>query len=203
MGRNLQREFEQEPQVIMTTPLLEGLDGVQKMSKSLGNYIGIEEPPGEMFGKVMSISDELMWRWYELLTDLTVSEISDLRSQIDKGMNPRDAKIRLAKLIIRDFHSRADADIAEEEFDRRFVKREAPDEVEEKQIAAGTYRLAELLTESGLTSSKGEAKRLIEQGGVKVNGEKATAPAAEMTIGTGDTVLLQAGKLRFLRLTTG
>ncbi len=203
MGRNLQREFEQEPQVIMTTPLLEGLDGVQKMSKSLGNYIGIEEPPGEMFGKVMSISDELMWRWYELLTDLTVSEISDLRSQIDNGMNPRDAKVRLAKLIIRDFHSQVDADAAEEEFNRRFVKREAPDEVEEKQIAAGTYRLAELLTESGLTSSKGEAKRLIEQGGVKVNGEKATAPAAEMTIGNGDTVLLQAGKLRFLRLTTG
>ena len=200
MGRNLQREFEQEPQVIMTTPLLEGLDGVQKMSKSLGNYIGIEEPPGEMFGKVMSISDELMWRWYELLTDLSISEISNLRSQIDQGSNPRDAKVRLAKSIIKDFHSQAGADAAENEFNRRFVKKEVPDEVEEKQIAAGTYRLAELLTETGLTLSKGEAKRLIEQGGVRVNGEKATAPASEVTINAGDAVLLQAGKLRFLKL---
>ena len=200
MGRNLQREFEQEPQVIMTTPLLEGLDGVQKMSKSLGNYIGIEEPAGEMFGKVMSISDELMWRWYELLTDLSISEISNLRSQIDQGSNPRDAKVRLAKSIIKDFHSQAGADAAENEFNRRFVKKEVPDEVEEKQIAAGTYRLAELLTETGLTLSKGEAKRLIEQGGVRVNGEKATAPASEVTINAGDAVLLQAGKLRFLKL---
>src|SRR5688572_26550493 len=116
MGRNLQREFEQEPQAIMTTPLLEGLDGVQKMSKSLGNYIGIEEPPGEMFGKVMSISDDLMWRWYELLTDLTAAEISSLRSEVEGGKNPRDVKVSLAKLIITDFHPQADADAAEEEF---------------------------------------------------------------------------------------
>lgn len=200
MGRNLQREFEQEPQVIMTTPLLEGLDGVQKMSKSLGNYIGIEEPPAEMFGKVMSISDELMWRWYGLLTDLTVDEISNLRSQIENGMNPRDAKVQLAKSIIKDFHSQADADAAEDEFNRRFVKKEVPDEVDEKPIDAGTYRLAELLVQTGLAASKGEAKRLIEQGGVRVNGEKATAPASEISINSSDSVLLQAGKLRFLRL---
>jgi tyrosyl-tRNA synthetase len=148
----------------------------------------------------MSISDELMWRWYELLTDLALSEISELRSQIEKGTNPRDVKVQLAKLIIKDFHSQSDADAAEDEFNRRFVKKEVPDEVEERELAGGTYRLAELLTETGLAASKGEAKRLIEQGGVRVNGEKATAAAAEIMVVAGDSILLQAGKLRFLRL---
>ncbi len=201
MGRNLQREFEQEPQVIMTTPLLEGLDGVQKMSKSLGNYIGVDEPPSEMFGKVMSISDELMWRYYELLTDLSESEISNLKSQIDQGENPRNVKVNLAKLIIKDFHSQSAANEAEEEFDRRFVKKEVPDDVEEKSVAAGSYRLADLLVETALAASRGEAKRLIEQGGVRVNGEKAFSASAEISIATGDSILLQAGKLRFLRVT--
>src|SRR5687768_17849255 len=145
MGRNLQREFAQEPQVIITTPLLEGLDGVNKMSKSLGNYIGVTESPTEMFGKVMSISDELMWRYYELLTDLNLSEISNLRSEIEAGKNPRDVKVDLAKMIIRDFHSQADADVAEGEFNRRFVQKEIPDEIEEKQIDTGSYQLSELL----------------------------------------------------------
>jgi len=202
MGRNLQREFDQEPQVIMTTPLLEGLDGVQKMSKSLGNYIGIEESPNEMFGKVMSISDDLMWRYYELLTDLSESEISGRRSKCESGSeNPRNAKVNLAKLIIRDFHSKKDAESAEDEFNRRFVKKEAPEEVEERTIAIGSYRLAELLVDTGLAASKGEAKRLIEQGGVRVNGEKATAASSELSIANGDSVVLQAGKLRFLRIT--
>ena len=116
MGRNLQREFDQEPQVIITTPLLEGLDGVKKMSKSLGNYIGIDEPANEMFGKVMSISDDLMWKYYELLTDLSHLEITDLRPQIESGENPRNIKVNLAKLIIKDFHSQTDADAAEEDF---------------------------------------------------------------------------------------
>ncbi|QQS31625.1 MAG: tyrosine--tRNA ligase [Acidobacteriota bacterium] len=200
MGRNLQREFEQEPQVIITTPLLEGLDGVQKMSKSLNNYIGIEEPPSEMFGKVMSISDELMWRYYELLTDLTTSDISDLRSEIEKGENPRNLKVKLAKLIITDFHSAADADAAEEDFNRRFVKKEVPDEIEERIIAAGSYNLAQLLADTGLSASKGEARRLIEQGGVKVNGEKASSTAAEIQI-DGEGTLLQVGKRKFLKLT--
>ncbi len=199
MGRNLQREFGQEPQVIITTPLLEGLDGVNKMSKSLGNYIGIEEPPGEMFGKVMSISDELMWRYYELLTDLTESEITDLRTQIENGANPRNIKVELAKLIIKDFHSEAAAEEAANEFDRRFVKKEVPDEVEERTVETRSYRLAELLAETGLAASKGEARRLIEQGGVKVNGEKATAANAELDI-SGNGVLIQVGKLKFLRV---
>ena len=199
MGRNLQREFEQEPQVIITTPLLEGLDGAQKMSKSLGNYIGITEPASEMFGKVMSISDELMWKYYELLTDLTTSEISNLISQIKAGENPRNVKVNLAKLIIKDFHSLSDADAAEDEFNRRFVQKEVPDEIEEKQISGGTHKLADLLADTGLAASKGEARRLIEQGGVKINGEKATASNADIAIGA-DGVLLQVGKRKFLKV---
>ncbi len=197
MGRNLQREFAQEPQVIITTPLLEGLDGVNKMSKSLGNYIGIEEPPNEMFGKVMSISDDLMWKYYELLTDLSPSEILDLKSQIANGENPRNLKVRLAKLIITDFHSSEAATAAEEDFVKRFVQKEIPDEIEEKSIAAGIYKLADLLADTGLAASKGEARRLIDQGGVKVNGEKAAN--VEIAI-THDGILLQVGKRKFLKL---
>jgi len=202
MGRNLQREYEQEPQVIITTPLLEGLDGVQKMSKSLGNYIGIDEAPNEMFGKVMSISDELMWKYYELLTDLSPSEISNLRSEISNGKNPRDTKVNLAKSIIADFHSQEAANAAEEEFVKRFVQKEVPDEIEEKTIAGGSYALAQLLADTGLATSKGEARRLIEQGGVKINGEKATAANAEIGI-DGEGVLIQVGKRKFLKVYGG
>jgi tyrosyl-tRNA synthetase len=200
-GRNLQREYGQEPQVVITTPLLEGLDGVQKMSKSYGNYIGIDEPANEMFGKVMSISDDLMWRWYELLTDLSVAEISNLKSEIKDGKNPRDVKVNLAKLIIADFHSKADADAAEEDFVKRFVQKEVPDEIEEKQIAAGDYNLAQLIAETGLAGSKGEARRLIEQGGVKINGEKASAANAEVSVGH-QAIVLQVGKRKFLRISS-
>jgi len=200
MGRNLQREFEQEPQVIMTTPLLEGLDGVNKMSKSLGNYIGIEEPPNEMFGKVMSISDDLMWKYYDLLTDLSTDEINTLRLKCESGAeNPRNAKVELAKRIITDFHSTDAAAEAEDDFNRRFVKKEVPDEIDEKQIAAGSYKLADLILSTGLAASKGEARRLIDQGGVKVNGEKASNTAAEIEI-NGDATLLQVGKRKFLKV---
>jgi tyrosyl-tRNA synthetase len=200
MGRNLQREFDQEPQVIMTTPLLEGLDGINKMSKSLNNYIGIDEPPVEMFGKVMSISDELMWRYYELLTDINADELNALRFRCESGAeNPRDAKVELAKQIITDFHSKDEADAAADEFERRFVKKEIPDEIEEKRMDAGNHKLADLLVSTGLVASKGEARRLIEQGGVKVNGEKASHAAAEISVGQ-DAVLLQVGKRRFVRV---
>jgi len=203
MGRNLQREFGQEPQVILTTPLLEGLDGVQKMSKSLNNYIGIDEPASEMFGKVMSISDELMWRYYELLTDLPVDEMNARRFRCESGAeNPRDAKVDLAKMIIADFHSKSDADAAEEEFKRRFVEKQVPDEIDETRVTAGSYKLAELLVSTGLAASKGEARRLIEQGGVRVNGEKASNTAAEIAIGDGE-VLFQVGKRKFLRVAAG
>lgn len=195
VGRNLQREYSQEPQVILTTPLLEGLDGVNKMSKSLNNYIGIDESPNEMFGKVMSISDELMWRYYELLTDSTPSEIEKMKSSDE---NPRNLKVNLAKLIIKDFHSNDAAESAEADFVARFVKKEIPDEIEETVVNAGNYNLADLLTQTNLAPSKKEAKRLIEQGGVKLNGEKASNTGAEIEL--KDELLIQVGKRKFLRL---
>ena len=199
MGRNLQREFDQEPQVIMTTPLLEGLDGVQKMSKSLNNYIGIDEPPTEMFGKVMSISDDLMWKYYELLSDLSVDEINALRFRSESGAeNPRDVKVNLAKFVIKDFHGQQAANEAEEDFVARFVKKEVPDEIEEKIVAGTNWNLAELLAETNLAASKGEAKRLIEQGGVKINGEKASDAKAEIAL--TEEVLIQVGKRKFLKI---
>ncbi len=195
VGRNLQREYSQEPQVIVTTPLLEGLDGVQKMSKSLGNYIGIDESPAEMFGKIMSISDDLMWRYYVLLTDLPPSEIERMKTS---GENPRNLKVDLAKLIIKDFHSPEAANEAEEDFNRRFVKKEIPDEIEETTLAAGNYKLVDLLIQTNLAASKGEAKRLIEQGGVKINGEKVSDVQAEIRL--KNEILLQVGKRKFLRI---
>ena len=203
MGRNLQREFDQEPQVIITTPLLEGLDGVNKMSKSLDNYIGIEEMPDQMFGKVMSISDDLMWRYYELLTDSTIDDINVMKFRCESGAeNPRDLKVALAKSIIADLHSQQAAEKAEEEFTRRFVNKEMPDEIEERTVNAGSHSLAQLITDVGLAASKKEAKRLIEQGGVKVNGEKASAASAEVEV-LDAGVLLQVGKLKFLKVRSG
>lgn len=195
MGRNLQREYGQEPQVILTTSLLEGLDGVNKMSKSLNNYIGIDEAPNEMFGKVMSISDDLMWRYFELLTDIAPHEIASMQSSDE---NPRNLKVKLAKLIIRDFHSAADADRAEEDFVARFVKKEIPDEVEEVAVMKGGYMLADLMTSLGLAASKGEARRLIEQGGVKLNGDRVSDAKAEIQI--DGEVLIQVGKRKFLKV---
>ena len=195
MGRNLQREYNREPQVILTTPLLEGLDGVNKMSKSLNNYIGITDAPSEMFGKIMSISDDLMWKYYELLTDSTATEIEAMKSG---GENPRNLKVNLAKLIIKDFHSASDAERAETDFIARFVKKEIPDEIEEKFIAAGNYKLIDLLVQTNLAASKGEAKRLIEQGGVKLNGEKSSNVNGEIEM--VDEILLQVGKRKFLKV---
>jgi tyrosyl-tRNA synthetase len=195
VGRNLQREYSQEPQVILTTPLLEGLDGVNKMSKSLNNYIGIDENPNEMFGKVMSISDDLMWRYYELVTDLTPAEIEKMKSSDE---NPRNFKVNLAKLIIKDFHSQSAANEAEENFVRQFVNKDVPDEIEEKSIASGSYKLVDLLLQTGMVESKGEAKRLIQQGGVKINSEKASNAGAEIDV-KGE-VLLQVGKRNFLKV---
>lgn len=199
MGRNLQREYEQEPQVVITTPLLEGLDGVNKMSKSLNNYIGITEPAQEMFGKVMSISDELMWKYYELLTDLTPEEIKELRLKCERGEeNPRNVKVRLAKSIIKDFHSPEAAQEAEDEFNRLFVKKEIPDDIEETSLEAGNYKLIDLLSQTNLAASKGEARRLIEQGGVKVDGDKVINTSAEIEL--KDEILLQVGKRKFLKV---
>jgi tyrosyl-tRNA synthetase len=204
MGRNLQREYGQEPQVAVITPLLEGTDGVQKMSKSLGNYIGIDEPPQEMFGKIMSVTDELMWRYYELLTDLTVAEITALRDAASRGeRNPRDLKVALAKSVIADFHSEAAAREAEEEFDRLFKRKEVPDEIDTLEIEAGggPWMLPRLLVRAGLAPSVAEARRLIEQGGVRVNGARQTNDGGvAYQINAGDELLLQVGKRRFLRV---
>jgi tyrosyl-tRNA synthetase len=201
VGRNLQREYAQEAQVVLTMPLLEGLDGAQKMSKSLGNYIGIDESANEIFGKIMSVSDDLMWRYYELLTDLDARETTSLKTKCVSGdENPRDAKVNLAKLIIRDFHSSEDAQNAEEEFNRRFVKKEIPDEIEEIKIASQIYKLADLLVQTNLAVSKGEARRLVEQGGVKINGEKASNTNAHVDITSKQTILVQVGKRNFRRI---
>jgi tyrosyl-tRNA synthetase len=201
MGRNLQREYKQEPQVCVVMPLLEGTDGVQKMSKSLGNYIGINEPPNEIFGKVMSISDELMWRYYELSTDLTSAEIKALRAAAESGArNPRDIKVELAKRIVADFHTAAAADAAEAEFNRIFKRKEAPDEVEERTLAADAYKLPRLLVDVNLAPSMAEARRLIEQGGVRVDGERRTRVDDEVALEKDQTLLVQVGKRRFLRV---
>jgi tyrosyl-tRNA synthetase len=201
MGRNLQREYGQEPQVAMITPLLEGTDGVQKMSKSLGNYVGIDEPPAEMFGKLMSVSDDLMWRYYELLTDLGVGDIRWMRERAQYGEdNPRDFKAGLARRVIADFHSQEAADAAEAEFVRRFRNKEAPDEVEERAVASQRWRLPRLLVETGLAPSMAEARRLVEQGGVRVDGERLSQAEAEVELSAGRAALIQVGKRRFLRV---
>jgi len=203
LGRNLQREYEQESQVAMITPLLEGTDGVQKMSKSLGNYIGINEPPQEIFGKVMSISDEMMWRYYELCTDLTPVEIESKKSTAQRNsLNPRDLKVELAKRIVSDFYSSSDANEAEEEFVRRFRNKEIPDQVEEVSLALNRegWDLSELLVGAGLAASKGEARRLIQQGGVSVDGERQTNTSLPALGTEASSVLLKVGKRRFVRV---
>jgi len=203
MGRNLQREYAQAPQAVFITPLLEGTDGVQKMSKSLGNYVGIDEPPGEMFGKLMSISDDLMWRYYELLTDVPAADIEAMRRRAAVGeSNPRDAKVSLAKRVIADFHSAAAADAAEEEFVRRFRNKEVPDEVETVGVdaEAGSLPLARLLALTGLASSVAEGRRLVEQGGVRVGGVRQTDPGVVVGAKSGEDLLIQVGKRRFLRV---
>jgi tyrosyl-tRNA synthetase len=201
VGRSIQKEYGQEPQVIITTPLLEGTDGVDKMSKSLGNYIGIDEPADEIFGKIMSISDELMWKYYELLTDLNVDDINALHFKCEAGeKNPRDVKIDLAKQIIKDFHSEGDAKLAEANFINQFSDGNLPDEIDEMEIASGKYKIADLLTEANMVESKGEAKRLIKQGGVKIDEEKVEHAGVEIEIYSSKEVLVQVGKRNFLKV---
>jgi tyrosyl-tRNA synthetase len=201
MGRNLQREYGQDSQVAVITPLLEGTDGVQKMSKSFGNYIGINEPPQEIFGKVMSISDELMWRYYELCTDLSIAEIASLRASAEQGRrNPRDIKVELAKRIVTDFCSEAEARKAEEEFNAVFRNKQAPDDVEERVLTVGAWKLPRLLVELELAPSMAEARRLIEQGGVYVEGERRTQSDFELNLSGDQSYLIQVGKRRFVRV---
>lgn len=198
IGRELQKSAGQKPQVAMTLPLLVGLDGEKKMSKSLGNYIGVTEAPSEMFGKMMSISDELMWDWYNLLSFRPLEEIAQLKADVANGKNPRDVKILLAKEIIARFHSEDDANAAEQEFINRFQKGAMPDEMPEFTFE-GEMGLANLLKEAGLVSSTSEAIRAVKQGGVKIDGEKVEEP--KLVIQAGTTAVYQVGKRKFARIT--
>ncbi|HAD41837.1 MAG TPA: tyrosine--tRNA ligase [Plesiomonas shigelloides] len=202
MGRELQKEYGQKPQIVITMPLLVGLDGEKKMSKSAHNYIGISEAPSEMFGKVMSISDELMWDWYVLLSFRPLAEIDDFKARVAAGtLNPRDVKVWLAKEIIARFHSQADADAAEQEFINRFQKGAMPDEMPELTLDAGSegIAIANLLKDADLVASTSEALRMIKQGGVKIDGEKVDD--AKLTLSAGSTAVYQVGKRKFARVT--
>ena len=203
VGRQLQEHFGQPPQVVLTMPILEGLDGVQKMSKSLGNTIGIDEPPREMFGKVMSLSDTLMWRYYELLSlDTSLEELAAMRAEADAGeANPRDFKVRLGREIVARFHDEASAEDAVTEFQQRFKKGELPEDMPERQVKApdGRLPIANLLKEVALTRSTTESRRMIEQGAVRMDGERVENPTLEVDAGT--TAVFQVGKRRFARVT--
>ncbi|MCD6320078.1 MAG: tyrosine--tRNA ligase [Candidatus Desulfofervidaceae bacterium] len=201
VGRDLQRDFGQEPQVVMMMPLLEGLDGVQKMSKSLGNYVGITEPPGQMFGKLMSISDELMWRYYELLSSLSLDEITRLKEGVEQGkIHPKEVKKQLAIEIVARFHSQKAAAEAAEEFEKVFKHKELPKDLEEITISWSEEKiwLPKLLQLANLTQTTSEAKRLVQQGGVKVNQEKVTSAQTEIPV--GETYLIQVGKRKFKKV---
>jgi tyrosyl-tRNA synthetase len=200
VGRELQKHYGQPQQVVMTMPILEGLDGVQKMSKSLGNYIGIHEPPEEMFGKLMSISDQLMWRYFELLSFRPAGEIAAFREQVAAGTNPRDIKFLLGEEIVARFHDQAAATRAREGFIARFQKGALPDEIPEQQVSApsGTLALANLLKEAGLTGSTSEALRMIRQGAVRIDGERVEDEGLAFSV--GDCHLFQVGKRRLARV---
>ena len=199
VGRHLQQHYGQPPQVIITLPLLEGLDGVQKMSKSLDNYVGITEPPGEMFGKLMSITDELMWRYYDLLSFRSNQELAGLRRQVEEGLNPRDVKFLLCEEIIERFHSRADAVAAREEFIARFRQGEMPEDMPEKTLETGGdgIGIAAALSRCGLTASNSEAFRMIQQGGVRIDGEKIDDRGLQLP--PGFSGILQVGKRKFCK----
>ena len=201
VGRELQRAHDQEPQVVITVPILEGLDGTNKMSKSLGNYVGIDEAPEEMFGKIMSISDELMWRWFDLLSFRSSEAIQQLKEQQKDGMNPRDIKISLAKEIIARFHDEKSADGAEYNFLNQFQKKNIPDNIEELLLewTEPSILLPNLLKEAGMTESTSEAIRMIKQGGVRINEEKITDP--KHSVAKGETSIYQVGKRKFKKIT--
>ena len=201
MGRELQKVNGQTPQVVITMPILEGLDGVQKMSKSLNNYIGVSDAPDEMFGKIMSVSDELMWRYFELLSFRPMSEIAQFKTDVAAGKNPRDIKFLLAKEIIARFHNEAAAEKAQQNFIDRFKKGMVPDDIQEFEMAAtdGALGIAYILKDSGMTSSTGEAIRMIKQGAVKIDGEKVSD--TKLAINSGTTCIYQVGKRKFARVT--
>lgn len=201
VGRELQKDFGQEPQVVLTMPLLEGTDGVQKMSKSLDNYIGITEPPGEIFGKMMSISDELMIRYYDLLSDISVNEIEEMKKQLKAGaVNPKDYKVKLAKEIVARFYSADKAGNAAKEFESIFKKKELPQEMPQFNVKWSNERMwvCHLIKETGLSKSSSEAVRLIRQGAVSIDGEKITD--SDLQLEKKGVFILKIGKKRFARI---
>jgi tyrosyl-tRNA synthetase len=198
MGRELQKQNNQEPQIIITMPLLEGLDGVKKMSKSSHNYIGIEEPANDIFGKIMSISDELMWRYYELLSFISLDAIAELKAEVADGKNPRDIKIELARELIERFHSKEDAESAYQDFVQRFQKNQIPDDINVVELDINELPIANLLKEAGLVASTSEANRMIKQGAVKIDGEKVEDNKA--VFGKGTENVFQVGKRKFAKI---
>lgn len=200
VGRELQKHYGQAPQCILTMPLLVGLDGVNKMSKSLGNYVGIYEPPQEIFGKLMSVPDDLMWRYYELLSFRSSEEITRLKKEVDGGRNPRDAKVQLAQEMVARFHSKQAAEDALTDFEARFKQGAIPDNIPEVSLKStnGTMAISQVLKQSGLTPSTSEAHRMIEQGGVKVDGVKIEDKT--LTLNAPITVVLQIGKRKFAKV---
>jgi tyrosyl-tRNA synthetase len=200
MGRELQKHHGMEPQVVITMPLLEGLDGVNKMSKSLGNYIGIAEAPTEIFGKVMSISDELMWRYYDLLSFKSLSDIAQLKQDVAAGKNPRDIKVALAMELVERFHDKAAAESSYNDFVQRFQKNQIPDDMPEIELSAPSegIKIANALKAAGLVEGTSEAFRMIDQGGVKVNGEKVSS--RDMILLAGNKYICQVGKRKFAKI---
>ena len=197
VGRELQKHYGQASQCVLMMPLLEGLDGVNKMSKSLGNYVGIAEPPKEIFGKLMSISDDLMWRYYDLLSFRGNDEIARLRQEVSDGRNPRDVKVMLAQEIVARFHSQKDAEEALADFEARFQRGAMPDDMPELAVPAGP--VAQVLKQAGLVASTSEAMRMIDGGGVRANGDKVADK--NLVLGAGETIVLQVGKRKFARVT--
>ena len=201
VGRELQKSHGQTPQVVLTMPILEGLDGVQKMSKSLNNYIGVSDSPDDMFGKIMSVSDELMWRYFELLSFRPMTEINQFKTDIDNGTNPRDIKFILAKEIITRFHDEAAAEKSQQNFIDRFKKGKIPDDIEEFEMRStdGSLGIAYIIKDAGMTTSTGEAIRMIKQGAVKIDGEKVID--TKLSVENNTTKVYQVGKRKFARVT--
>ena len=200
VGRELQRSYDQDPQVVLTVPILEGLDGTNKMSKSLDNFIGIDEKPNDMFGKIMSISDTLMWRWFELLSFISEKEIKKLKKEVEGGKNPRDVKFLLAEELVDRFHSQGEGNKCKEAFLQRFQKGQMPDDIAllSLKIDSKSIPLVNLLKDSEMTSSTSEAMRLIKQGGVKIDSVKVDDPKLE--IQKGSEAIYQVGKRKFLKI---
>ena len=197
-GRPIQKAYGQEPQCVLTVPLLIGTDGKDKMGKSLNNYISIDEPPREMYGKVMSITDELIPNYFELATDLPLEEIAEIKKALKEGANPRDLKMQLARELVTFYHSKKDAEKAEQEFVNMFQKKELPDEIDTKKLKESKWNIVDLITETGLVSSKSDGRRMVEQGAVKIDGEKSTSIEEEIDISSEK--LLQVGKRKFLKV---